>query len=94
MKRTRAMSPPVEVQYRTIEDGDNRASLARPDITAIAMTLATGMAARTADAGQLTTRTERMRAGGQRRKAKANVGRTSGEAGGVSEESRRIMLSD
>ncbi|CAE6723650.1 hypothetical protein R75461_01643 [Paraburkholderia nemoris] len=50
MKRTRAMSPPVEVQYRTIEDGDNRASLARPDITAIAMTLATGMAARTADA--------------------------------------------
>ena len=77
MKRTRAMSPPVEVQYRTIEDGDRD-----------------GSAHSGCHAGQLTTRTERMRAGGQRRKAKANVGRTSGEAGGVSEESRRIMLND
>jgi hypothetical protein len=50
MKRTRAMSPPVEVQYRTIEDDDNRASLTRPDIAVIAATLATAMAADTADA--------------------------------------------
>lgn len=50
MKRTRAMSPPVEVQYRTIEDDDNRASQARPDITVIAATPATAMAAGTADA--------------------------------------------
>lgn len=50
MKRTRAMSPPVEVQYRTIEDDDNRASLARPDIAVITATLATAMAADTADA--------------------------------------------
>jgi len=44
------MSPPVEVQYRTIEDDDNRASHARPDITVIAATVATALAADTADA--------------------------------------------
>lgn len=36
MKRTRAMSPPVEVRYRTIEDDDSHAGGARPDITATA----------------------------------------------------------
>ncbi|WP_172168626.1 hypothetical protein [Paraburkholderia elongata] len=47
------MGPPVEVRYRTIEDDDNRASHARPDITVITVlpaTMATATAADTADA--------------------------------------------
>ncbi|CAE6766529.1 hypothetical protein R69658_03418 [Paraburkholderia aspalathi] len=92
MKRTRAMSPPVEVQYRTIEDDDSRASQAQPDITAIATTQATAMAAGTADAMPDSLLLERK--GCAQAGSAARQGQTSGEAGGVSEERRRIMLSD
>ncbi len=86
MKRTRALSPPVEVRSRMIEDDDNRASHARPDITVTAGTCHEDIADATPDSLLL------------ERKRCAQTGSAArqrqGEAGGVSEESRRMMLSD
>lgn len=87
MKRTPATSPPVAVRKRTIEDDDSHANRARADIRVTAGTAVTADAmpdslllARKgcAQAGNAAKQRQRQRKAG----------------GGVSEESRRIMLSD
>lgn len=90
MKRTPATSPPVAVRKRTIEDDDSHANRARADIT---VTAGTAVTADTADAMPDSLLLERKGCAQAGNAAKQRQ-RQGKAGGGVSEESRRIMLSD
>lgn len=84
MKRTRVLSPPVGVRYRTIEDDDSRRDASGERRAA----WQAGAADATPDSLLLE------RKGCAQAGSAARQGQTSGKAGGAVEESRRIMFSD